>query len=223
MQQRKSKKILIYLFLLILVGSINNIEINKIKFDNINKITINGLGENENKILLNDIKKLKLGNIFSIKKDDLSRIIEKNSLVQSYKIFKVYPSTLNIKILKTEYIAQINKENKIYFVGTNGKYSKNKVLKNDLPFIFGKPDIEKILKFKKIIDQSKLSYNQIKYLYYFPSGRWDIELINNILIKLPKDNIIEILDDVFDFINNNNFKKVKFYDARIKNQIIVND
>ena len=43
MQQRKSKKILIYFFLLSVVGSINNINLNRLKFQNINNINITGL------------------------------------------------------------------------------------------------------------------------------------------------------------------------------------
>ena len=43
MQQRKSKKILIYFFLLLLVGSINNINLNTLKLQNINDINIIGL------------------------------------------------------------------------------------------------------------------------------------------------------------------------------------
>ena len=40
MQQRKGKKILIYFFLLLLVGSINNINLNTLELPNINNINI---------------------------------------------------------------------------------------------------------------------------------------------------------------------------------------
>jgi cell division protein FtsQ len=46
MHQRKSKKILIYFFLLFLVGSINNININNLKFQSVKNINVTGL-ENE--------------------------------------------------------------------------------------------------------------------------------------------------------------------------------
>ena len=48
MPQRKGKKILIYFFLLLLVGSINNDTINSLKFENIKNINVLGLGHNEN-------------------------------------------------------------------------------------------------------------------------------------------------------------------------------
>ena len=59
MQQRKSKKILIYFFLLLVVGSINNINLNGLKFQNINNININGLDIKNKLILLKDIENFK--------------------------------------------------------------------------------------------------------------------------------------------------------------------
>ena len=46
----------------------------------------------------------------------------------------------------------------------------------------------------------------------------NLELINNTIIKLPNDNINLALNLAIEFLNNN-----KFIDARIKNQIILND
>ena len=68
MQQRKSKKILIYFFLLILVGSINNNSINNLKLEKVKKINIFGLDENDQKILIYNLKNLDLKNIFYINK-----------------------------------------------------------------------------------------------------------------------------------------------------------
>ena len=68
MHQRKSKKILIYFFLLVLVGSINNNSINNLKFEKIKNINIFGLDENDQIILLDDLKNLDLKNIFFVNK-----------------------------------------------------------------------------------------------------------------------------------------------------------
>ena len=64
MHQRKSKKILIYFFLLILVGSINNNSINNLKLDKVNNINIFGLEKNDQKIILYNLNNLDLKNIF---------------------------------------------------------------------------------------------------------------------------------------------------------------
>ena len=58
MQQRKSKKILIYFFLLLVVGSINNINLNGLKFQNISNINIAGL-DIKNKLLALDMNGFK--------------------------------------------------------------------------------------------------------------------------------------------------------------------
>ena len=82
MQQRKGKKIVFYLFLLILLGSIQNISFNKLEFDTIKKINVSGLSESSNKKILKEIKKLNLGNIFFLNGKEINIIIESNTLVQ---------------------------------------------------------------------------------------------------------------------------------------------
>ena len=218
MQQRKSKKILIYFFLLLVVGSINNINLNGLKFQNINNINITGLDIKNKLILLKEIENFNPNNIFLINKIDLKDEIESNTLVENYSIFKRYPSSLDISIEKTQILAKINKNGQIFYIGSNGKFIKNDSLNNEPPFIFGNPDVFEFFKIKEIIDKSKISYTEIKNLYFFPSKRWDLELIDNTIIKLPNDNINLALNLAIEFLNEH-----KFIDARIKNQIILND
>jgi len=218
MQQRKSKKVLIYFFLLLLVGSINNTNLNGLKFQNINNINITGLDIKNKLILLKQIENFNPNNIFLINKMDLTDKIESNTLVENYSIFKRYPSSLDINIEKTKFLAKINKNGQIFYIGSNGKFIKNNSLNSELPFIFGNPEIFEFFKIKEIIDNSKISYTEIKNLYFFPSKRWDLELADNTIIKLPNDNINLALNLAIEFLNDH-----KFIDARIKNQIILND
>ena len=139
MQQRKSKKILIYFFLLLVVGSINNINLNTLELQNINNINIVGLEVKDKSSLHQKIKNFNLNNIFSISKIDLINEIESNSLIEKYSIFKRYPSSLDINIKKTKFLARINKNGQIFYIGSNGKFIKNDFLNNQLPFIFGNP------------------------------------------------------------------------------------
>ena len=223
MHQRKSKKILIYFFLLFLVGSINNININNLKFQSIKNINVTGLENEDNSIISKKIKNLKLDNIYLINKKDLNTLIESNNLVEKYFIFKKYPSSLDINIDKTSFLARISKNGKIYDLGSNGKLIENKYSNNQLPFVFGNPEIIEFFNIKKIIDESQISFEEIESLYFFLSKRWDLELRNNIIIRLPNDNIKESLKLASEFLHNNEFKDIKIIDARIKNQIILND
>ena len=223
MHQRKSKKIFFYFFLLFLFGSINNISFQSSKLLNLNNIKVSGLDDENNKDVLKNLKSLKLNNIFFLNEDEIKKKIEKNPLIESYKILKIYPDTIDIKLKKTKFLGKINQDGRILFLGSNGKLSE-KVLENQkLPFIFGKPKIKEFLHFKKIIDESKFSYFEIENFYFYPSKRWDIELKNNVVLKLPKDATKISLDYLFNFLKKNNFKNNKIIDARVKNQIIVND
>ena len=223
MHQKKGKKILIYLFLFLIVGSINNTALTKINFEKIKSIQISGLNQNQNINLLENIKELNIKNIFFLNRKEISKIISSNSLVENYEIFKKYPYALDIKIERTKFLAKINNNGKTFLIGTNRKLSDVKFLNKELPFIFGKPKIDEFIKFTNIIEQSKLSLNQVKNLYFFPSKRWDLELKNNVILKLSKDHTKLSLDQAFEVINDKNFSDIKLVDARIKNQIILND
>ncbi len=218
MQQRKSKKILIYFFLLLLVGSINNINLNTLELQNINDINIVGLEVEDKSILHQKIKNFNLNNVFSISKIDLINEIESNSIIEKYSIFKRYPSSLDVNIEKTKFLARINKNGQIFYIGSNGRFIKNDFFNNQLPFIFGNPKLDEFFIIKKIIDESKISYAEIKNLYFFPSKRWDLELRDNTIIKLPNDNVNLAINLAIKFLDDN-----EFIDARIKNQIILDD
>jgi len=223
MHQRKSKRIILLIFLLILVGSINNLKFNNFKISEVESIKISGLYDIDNQIILQKIKDLNLTNIFFLNKLEISKILNSNPLIESYKVFKNYPSSLNIQIEKTKFLAKINKNNKIYLIGSNGKLSNISYSTKKLPYIFGNPEIKEFLEFKKLLDQSPLDYSKVENLYFFQSNRWDLELKNNILIKLPEESNKYILNDVSKFLNESNFKNLKIIDARIKNQIIINE
>ena len=223
MHLQKGKKILIYLFLFLIVGSVNNIALTKINFEKIKSIQISGLNQNQNINLLENIKELNIKNIFFLNGKEISKIISSNSLVENYEIFKKYPYALDIKIERTKFLAKINNNGKTFLIGTNGKLSDVKFSDKDLPFIFGKPKIDEFMKFTHVIEQSKLPLNQVKNLYFFQSKRWDLELKNNVILKLSKDHTKLSLNQAFEILNDNNFKSLKVIDARIKNQIILND
>ena len=193
-------------------------ELPKIEF-----INILGLDEFENFSLLKQIKNQNLDNIFFINKNKLKKIFDKNTLIENYNIFKVYPHGLDIEIIKTTFLAKINIEGQVYLIGTNGKLTNKYSGSNSLPFIFGKPDISEFLELKKIIDQSNIDYSQIKSLYYFKSRRWDLKFTNSIVIKLPEKIEKETLDKISIFLKNIKLENKEIVDARIKNQIIILD
>jgi cell division protein FtsQ len=205
------------------VGSINNNSIKNLKFEKIKNINIFGLDENDRKIILYNLNSLDLKNIFLINKRKFQNIIESNSLVEEYNVIKKYPYTIDINIKKTNFIARISKNGKFFLIGNNGKLSDNNNSGIELPYIFGNPEIKKVLELKKIIDQSNIDYSKIKSLYYFKSKRWDLKFNNSIVLKLPEKIEKETLDKISIFLKNIELENKEIVDARIKNQIIILD
>ena len=222
MPQQINKKILLYFFLFIILGTFNNKNLNKFEFPKINRINISGF-ETHNNNFLEKLEILKLNNLFLLKKSQIEELFDTNNLIEEYKIFKKYPSSLEVEIIKTKFLALLNIDGKTFFVGSNGKLIETKDNLKDLPYIFGNLDMNSFLRLKKIIDNSTLEFKEIKNLYFFPSGRWDVELSSGILIKLPNEKLKESLDLSLNLLNNEKFVNVKLIDVRQKNQVIVNE
>ena len=132
MHQRTSKKIIIYFLLFFSIGTVNNIELNNKNFLKIKKINIFGFNDIEVLNIENDLNNLNLNNIVSLNKNEISKVIDSYNTVENYNIFKNYPSTLNIKINKTNFLAKINYDGKTFIVGSNGKLIDEKYTSNYL-------------------------------------------------------------------------------------------
>ena len=89
----------------------------------------------------------------------------------------------------------------------------------NLPYVFGNKDEFKI--FYLNLNKINFPVTSIKKYTLFESNRWDLETINNQVIKLPSKNYVKSLENYLSLINNNNFKKYKVFDFRISNQLIL--
>ena len=223
MLQLKDKKIFIYLLLFVLLGSINNKHFNDNQFFKIKSLQLFGLNENEKSNLLLQLEYIKNKNIFLLPKEKIKKILNSNHLIESFLISKNYPSELNIFIKKTSFLANINIEEKNYFIGTNKKLIKSDLVDLNLPLILGNPSIEDFFLIKGDISKSSINFKDIKKLYFFPSKRWDLEFKNGILIKLPINKSLDSLNNYYRIKNFPQFKNVKIFDMRINKQIIVNE
>ena len=222
MLQQINKKIIFYISLVIILGTFNNKNLKNFDLPKINMVNIEGIEFNDNEYL-KIMNLIKLNNLLSIQKSQIKEILNSNNLIEEYEVFKKYPSSLEIKIEKTNFLASTNINGKNYLVGSNGKFINTKDYSQNLPFIFGNFETEKFLEFKNIILQTDFKYNNIKNFYYFPSGRWDIEMISGVLIKLPITGIKESLNLSIDLLKDIEFSNIKILDIRQKNQIVINE
>ena len=218
----KKNKIYIYLIIFFLFSTISNLRINNsnlFKFS-FKDIKVSGLSEKNNLSIVQELKKIQLKNIFFIKKDILVKILNQNNLVNSFEIKKVFPNTIEIKIKKTQFLGIINIDGIFYFIGSNGKLINYDESTKNLPYVFGKINTFSFIEFINIIKQSSVDIKNIKEIYFFPSGRWDIKTKQDKLFKLPSKNILPALNTISKLNNSKEFKKASIVDLRFNDKII---
>ena len=219
----KDKRILIYLFLLILFGSINNKYFSDISFFKIKNTKLVGLNDTEKSNLLTEFEIIKKKNIFFLQKKELIKILNSNDLIESFLINKNYPSDINIIIQKTNFLANINILDENFLIGSNKRLIKSKLSDPNLPTVLGNPSLKDFFLINDEILKSSIKLTDIKKLYFFPSKRWDLELNSGILIKLPMSNPINSLNKYFEIKSLPQFNDIEIFDMRVENQIIVNE
>ena len=222
----KKKKFLFLFFILLFLSSINSklfVE-KKDSFYNLKHIEVRGLEKSINLEIDENLNFLKNTNIFFIDKQVLEDQINKYNFIETYNIIKLYPSKIILELQKTDFLAQTIINNEIFLIGSNSKFIHTQKFNNyeDLPIVFGKFSAKKFASFKKTLNQSDYNYNDIKEIFFFPSGRIDIKNKNNILIKFPIENLQNALSIANKIINNNQFKN-NVIDLRISNQLILSN
>ena len=218
----KKKKILVYLIFLIILSTTSkkSLEIQKNYSVMINKINVSGLSTDKNLQITKELNSLLFRNIFFIDKDYIKKIISKYNLVEKYNVKKIYPKQVNIELEPTKYIAEIKGSSK-FLIGSNGKLISNEHTSKLLPLFFGKFNSEKFLKFKKVIEKSEFKFEDFKSIFFYFSNRWDVQTIDGILIKLPKQNVTKALSIAHKIIKDEQFKDTRVIDLRVSKHVII--
>ena len=222
MPRLKNRKIFLYIFLLLFIGTINNKNLDNSLAMNISEIVVTGLEKKDSLDLVNNLKFLEVKNLFFLKPNEIKKIVEDNNLVEGYKVFKEYPSRLIIEIKKTDFLAQTRRDGNFFFLGSNGAFIKTSTKQKNIPFIFGDFKNSNFFELKRIIDDSTFKFNEIKNLFFFKSGRWDIETSEGLMIRLPKDNLEDAIKLLIGFLDQGN-ENINTIDLRQKNQIVTDE
>ena len=106
-------------------------------------------------------------------------------------------------------------------VGSNGKLISGEQSDTILPYIFGEFNSKKFLEFAQNIKVSKFNFTEFKAVYFFPSKRWDIITSDDVLIKLPENNVLKSLNRAHKIIASNQFKDKNIIDLRVKGLLII--
>ena len=217
----KKNKIIIYLILLLILSTTSGkfaiTQNSYLSTDN--KISVEGLSNTENFNISNELSDLFYKNILFMDKKKIHNIMNKYNAVEEYNIKRIYPSTINVKIKPTKYLARTSYNNQL-LVGANGKLVNDKENTEILPYIFGEFNSRNFLTLKKNIEQSKFTFKEFKTLFFFQSNRWDILTNNDILIKLPLNSTLKSLNLAYKIVSDDSIEK-KIIDLRVKNHLII--
>ena len=215
------KKRVIAILLFILLTTINpHQEISFNKF-NLKKIEI----ENNSLLDEKEIKKLLVSinnkNLIFLKFKEIENALMKNNFIEGFNIKKKYPNTLKVKIFEKKPIAILINKKKKFYLSEKIDLIKFRNLQNydDLPYVFGNENNFKI--FYENLKEINFPLSIIKKYTFFESNRWDIETVDEKLIKLPTNNYSNSLENYLKMRKKNNFSKYKIFDYRINNQIIL--
>ena len=215
------KRLVIALTLLILLTTINSNQSFVISKLNLKTIVV------ENNVLLKDkdIKNLLIQfynkNLIFLDNNKVKEALMQNNFIDSFKIKKKYPSTLEVKIFEKKPIAILVTQNKKFYLSERIDLIEFKSLPNypDLPYVFGNIDDFKI--FYKDLRKINFPLDIIKKYTLYGTKRWDLETKNYNVIKLPSKNYIRSLESYLNLKSKNGFEKYKLFDYRIRDQLIL--
>ena len=221
MHLKKDKKLILFFYVLIILflTTISNYNFYNKKIFTIKHIDINGLSEKKNLSIKNEIQNIIGKNIILVKKNNFNKIMYRND-IRDITIKKIYPNKLVINFIPAKPICEILFEDYKIFLGDNGKKLEPETIDRKLPIVYGSKNIKNIFKVINLLMSSNLDYYKINKIIFFKSGRFDINLDNEILIKYPINYSKEIINYSNDLFNNEKFANSKIIDLRLNNKII---
>ena len=190
------------------------------------KLNIEEIKIENNSILEEEEIKKKLNflyqtNLIFLKSSEIEKKLKKIDFVESFEIKKKYPKKIIIKIYEKKPIAILQHKKDKFYINENINLIDFIVLENyrNLPIVFGNKENFKDL----YINLKKINFplDLIKKYYYYESNRWDLEIYQKKIIKLPTKNYIQSLKKFINFKKENNLDKYQVFDYRINHQLIL--
>tara|TARA_Y100000590_G_scaffold457162_1_gene609221 strand:+ start:896 stop:1579 length:684 start_codon:yes stop_codon:yes gene_type:complete len=225
---KKIYKIISLLIIFILLTTYNPENLNllsekKYSFFKIKNIHITNTNIVEKSEIIKELNNIYNKNILFIGKRTLENPLLKIDFLQSIEVKKKYPDTIIIKILETKPVGIVFKDKVKYFLddSSNLVIFKENLIFDYLPTIFGNYAEKNFNDFLKQLKKYNFPYQKVKNYYYYQIGRWDLQLLDDKIIKFPHNNINGAIKKSVELLNREDFKNYKAIDLRIQDKIIV--
>ena len=143
--------------------------------------------------------------------------------MRKLRLKKKYPNSIIIKIFETRPVAVLFRNQTKYILDSSSKLIsfEDIIGLKDLPNVFGNEAENNFLYFLNQLKKNNFPQKQIKNFYYFPVGRWDLQLTNDKKIKFPESNIDKAIKKSIELLKSKNFKNYNIIDLRVDGKIIV--
>ena len=216
---KKRYTIAIFLFLLLTTITFKDKII--IEKFNIKKIIIENNFLTDDNELNNLLIPVYNKSLINLDNSEIKKLLMQESFIESFNIKKKYPNTLKIKIYEKKPIAILLKNQNKFLLSDKIDLIKFKEIENfqNLPYVIGDEKVFKI--FYKNLKKINFPLDLVNKFIFYDLNRWDIETKDKKIIKLPKDNYIESLNNYLSLINDKSFARYKKFDYRINNQLIL--
>ena len=225
---KKFYRIILLVIVLIFLSTFNPKELNLISEKNDSFFKIKNIEIKNNLLISNREIEEKLSNIyrkniFSIKSGDIQEPLKEINFLEKIEVKKKYPNTIIIKIFETKPIAILFKNKVKYLLDSSSNLIsfENNINFNKLPRVFGEEAENNFIYFFNQLKKNNFPNKKIKNFYYFQIGRWDLELLDNKIIKFPYNNTDDAIIKSIELLDHKNFKNYNIIDLRIDGKIIV--
>ena len=138
------------------------------------------------------------------------------------KIAKKLPNELIIIFEEIVPIAIWEANSDQFLISSSGKLVRiaNHEKYNNLPQVYEMESVEEFVIFHSMLREAEFPIDVIRNFVFFKIGRWDLELFDKTIIKLPSSNVAQSLKKLNSLLKSDYLGSVNLIDLRVENQII---
>ena len=161
--------------------------------------------------------------IFFLKENDIQESIKDINFLKKVEVKKIYPNTVIVKIFETIPVGILFKNKEKYLLDNSSNLIpfNEEMNFSNLPDIFGEGAENNFMYFFNKLKNNNFPKHKIKKYYFFQVGRWDLELINNKIIKFPHQNTERAIKKSLELLDRKDFANYNIIDLRVDGKIIV--
>ena len=124
---------------------------------------------------------------------------------------------------ETKPIAILFKKNHKYLLDSSSNlitFNENTLI-GDFPSVFGDGAEQNFINFYNQLENNNFPKRRVKSFYYFQIGRWDLQLLNDQIIKFPTNKIANAIQQSVELLTRKDFENYNVIDLRIHGRIVV--